>query len=273
MAIASKPDGHDVAIEILNMRIFSERQEKRTIDPALIEAGRKLIQEFEFTRLNRNEDHQISSIIKACFSGDDGARYASALCRKFKAAVAGRNIYAFDHDRLLQSLFKVQPVAVLNAFFSAAPADQRRGVQMLLDVSHHETNPIDFVPSEKLLAWCDVRPQERYPLMAQVVTLYAKNGDGPAAGWSVTALAILEESPDSIEILKQFVRRFRPTSWSGSRAVAMEAYLPLLQTLQSHVDPRVAQFARAEEGRLKKEIDEERKRETRDDKVSDERFE
>lgn len=274
MAIASKADGYDVAIEILNMRFFSERQEKRTIDPALIGAGRELIQEFEFTRLNRNDDHRISLIIKTCFSGDDGAPYADALCHKFKTAVTGRNIYAFDYDRLLQALFKVQPVVVLNAFFSGAPADQKRGVQMLLDVSqHHDTNPIDFVPSEELLAWCDLKPQERYPLMAQVITLYAKNEDEPAVGWNVTALSILEKSPDSAEILKQFVRRFRPTSWSGSRAVAMEAWLPLLQALQSHADPRIAQFAKAEEGRLKKEINEERMQETRDDKVSHERFE
>lgn len=272
-AIASKPGGYDVAIEILNMRFFSERQEKRTIDPALIEAGRELIREFEFTRLNRNDDHRISSIIKACLSGDDGAEYADALCHKFKAAVAEGSIYAFDHDRLLQSLFKVQPAAGLNAFFSGTPTDQKRGVQMLHDVSHHDTNPIDFVPSEELLAWCDLRPQERYPLMAQVVTLYAKNGDEPAVRWNVTALAILERSADSVEVLRQFVHRFRPTSWSGSRAVAMEAFLPLLRTLQGHADPRIAQFAKAEHGRLKKEVDEERKRETRDDKLSDERFE
>jgi hypothetical protein len=273
IAIAAKSDGLDVAMDILDMRFFSDKQQKNATDPALVLAGRELVQLLEFANRQQNGDHRIGSIIETCLNDVAGANCAKAVCLKFRAALVGRKTYVHNHGHLLQSLFKAQPIVALNVFFSGSASNQKRGIEMLLDVSRHDTNPLDSIPSEELFAWCDLKPQERYPLMAQVVSLYAKNQDEPAAGWSVTALALLEKSPDSVEILERFVGRFRPISWSGSRAVAMEGYLPLLQTLQSHADRRIAQFAKAEEGRLRKEIDKERRQETRDDKVSDERFE
>jgi hypothetical protein len=161
----------------------------------------------------------------------------------------------------------------LNVFFLGSSSNQKRGIAMILDVSRHHRNPLDFVPLETLIAWCDVKPMERYSLMAGVVTLYATDEEKPRLDWNAGALAILEKSPDRIAVLKQFVCRFRPRSWSGSRAAAMEARLPLLRTLEKHSDPAIAQFAKTDGARLKKEADEERKWETRDDRASDERFE
>jgi hypothetical protein len=46
-----------------------------------------------------------------------------------------------------------------------------------------------------------------------------------------------------------------------------------LRQLETHADPDVATFAKADGARLRKEIDQERERETKDDKANDERFE
>ena len=272
-AIASKPDGLDVAMDILHMRFFSDGQDKKTADPALVLAGRELVELLEFPNEEHNRDHRIGSIIKTCLTGSDGAIPARAVCLKFGDALIARNAYAHDHDRLLQSLFDAQPLVALNVFFSGSASNQKRGIQMLLDASHHHQNPLDFVPIETLTAWCDVKPTERYSLMAGIVTLYASGEDEPPLDWNDMALAILDKSPDRMAVLKQFVSRFRPSSWSGSRAAAMETRLPLLGKLEKHTDPTVAQFAKADGARLREEVDEERKWETRKDRASDERFE
>jgi hypothetical protein len=272
-AISAKPDGLDVAMDILHMRFFSDRQEKKATDPALVLAGRELVQLLEFAHKRQDGDHRIGSVIKTCLTGVGGAKYARTACLKFKAALVGHKIYAHNYDQLLQSLFSAQPLVALNVFLSGSVSNQKRGIEILLDVSHHHANPLDFVPLETLIAWCHVKPTERYALMAGLVTLYAADEEKLPLDWNVRALAILDKAPDRIAVLKQFVRRFRPSSWSGSRAAAMETRLPLLGILEKHADPTVAQFAKTDGARLKKEVDEEQKWETRDDRANDERFE
>jgi hypothetical protein len=271
LAIASKPDGFDVAAEILRMRFFSDRQEKKPLDPALIEAGRELLRALEFSKHQQNEDHRIGSLIKLCLTGAEGAKVFETVCGNFKRALAKREVFARNHDRLLQSLFKAQPLAALDAFLGGS--DAKRGCQAILDVSHHHANPLDAVPINDLIAWCDRAPADRYPLMARVITLYKSKEDEPPLEWHPGALALLEKAPDHVAVLNQFVRRFRPMSWSGSRAAAMETRLPLLRALEAHADPAIAALAKADGTRLESEIERERERETRDDRASDERFE
>jgi hypothetical protein len=74
-------------------------------------------------------------------------------------------------------------------------------------------------------------------------------------------------------VLKRYVQRFRPTSWSGSLAAAMEAPLAPLHELERHPGLAIAAFAKAEGIRLRQEIDAIRHEETEVDKQSDERFE
>jgi hypothetical protein len=109
--------------------------------------------------------------------------------------------------------------------------------------------------------------------LAQVVPLYKGKEDAGQLDWNPAALALLDKAPDHVAVLQQFVRRFRPMRWSGSRAVAMATRLPLLAQLENHPDPTVADFAKADGARLRTEIVNERARETKDDKANDERFE
>jgi hypothetical protein len=272
VAMASKPDGGlDAATEILYMRLFSDRQEKRTIDPALIEAGRELVAAFEFTNGRQEGDRRIPSLVKACLSGADGAKGVEALCRKLKDAVAKHEASAFAHHKLLNSLFKAQPSVALQAFFGGDGPDQNRGCQIILEVSHHHANPLDFVPLDVVVAWSERDPGERFPVMARVVTLF--NQVGGQIEWSVAALAILDRAPDRPAVLKRFVRRLRPMTWSGSLAAAMETRLPLLRKLETHEDLEIAAFAKSDVAHLTKEIELQREQETRNDKENDERFE
>jgi hypothetical protein len=256
------------------MRFFSDRHEKRPLDPALIESGRELIGMFDLVTGRQKGDHRIGSIIKLCLSGADGAKGVEGLCRKLKIAVASREIYGFSHHELLKSMFKAHPDVALNELFGGDEADRKLGCQIIMDVSHHHANPLVCVSSDVLVAWCERKPSERYPLMAGVVPVFEGQQDQPLPlGWSAAALAILDKAPDRVAALRQFVFRFRPRTWSGSRAAVMETRLPLLRQLETHADAEVAAFAKADGLRLWKEIDQERARETRDDKESDERFE
>ena len=271
LAIAAKTDGLDVAIEIHYMRIFSDREDKKPIDPTLIEAGRELLNALTFSKYHQNEDHRIGSLINLCLTGLEGLAGFKTVCENFKQALTERQVYAHNCGHLLQGLFRAQPFAALDAFFGGN--DAKQSCQAILDASHHSANPLDAVPPNDLIAWCDRAPAERYALMARVITLFKSEEDKPRMEWHAGALALLEKAPDRVAALKQFIRRFRPTSWSGSRAAAMETRLPLLHALKTYADPAIAALAAADEAQLKSEIDREREYETREDRLTDERFE
>jgi hypothetical protein len=273
LSLAEAPAGWDVAIEVLYMRLFSDRQEKKAPDPALIETGRQLLKAIQFKKSGRNGDHRIGSLIKACLTGPDDAEVVRTLCGRFKEAVAARETYSFEHDHLLRSIFKAQPAVALDAFFGGDGANQRRGCEIISDVSRNHANPLDFVPLNDLTTWCIHEPGQRFPLAARAVTLFKGNPDQTTTGWTETVLALIDKAPDRVAVLKELARRLRPMSWSGSRAVAMEMRLPLLQQVANHADPAVAKFARDEEMRLKAEIEVEKQNENREDKDRDERFE
>jgi hypothetical protein len=273
VALGATPPGWDVAIEILYMRLFSDRQEKKSLHPALIETGRHLLKAIQFKKSKRNGDHRIGSLIKVCLTGPEGAEVVRSICDRFKEAVASGEIYSFEHDHLLQSIFKAQPSVALDAFLGGDAADQKRGCKIICEASRNHANPLDFVPLNDLVTWCSHDPSQRFPLVARAVTLFKGNPDQSTPDWTETVLALIDKAPDRVAVLKQLARRLRPMSWSGSRAVAMEMRLPLLQKLASYADPAVAEFARAEEVRLKAEVELEKQHENRDDKERDERFE
>ena len=74
-------------------------------------------------------------------------------------------------------------------------------------------------------------------------------------------------------MLKQFVRRFRPSGWSGSLAVILEQRAQLLTQLEAYPDPLVIEFLPSEQARLRQNIEHQRESENQEDKARDERFE
>lgn len=163
-------------------------------------------------------------------------------------------------------MFEVRPLDALDAFID-------RRATILSETIPHKKNPLDVVSTEDLLKWCDVESAVRYPAVAKVIALFQSEDDREPLGWNPLALKVMECAPDPVAVLRELVKRLRPTSWMGSRASVMASRLPLLQELQGHSDPRIAEFAGQDSLRLKQEVEEERRRETKRDKASDERFE
>jgi hypothetical protein len=271
LAIAAKPDGFDTAIEIHHMRVFADRQDKKEIVPALIEAGRDLLNALTFAEYRQNEDHRISDLVKQCLAGPDGLAPFNVVCTNLKQGLANHEVYAHNGGRLFQALFKVQPLAALDAFFGGNDAETFSAA--ILDASGHATNPLVSVAIDDLISWCDRSPDDRYERMAGVIPLYKGKEDEPRVEWHPMATALLGKAPDRVAVLTEFVRRFRPMMWSGSRAAVMETRLPLLHALQTNTDPALVALATAEEASLKIEIQHDRENETRRDRYADERFE
>jgi hypothetical protein len=84
---------------------------------------------------------------------------------------------------------------------------------------------------------------------------------------------MLRKAPDRLAILKNFISRFTPSSWIGSRAAIVESRLPLLDQLRELMDQSFSESIRDARAELVDEIARSRKWETERDSERDERFE
>lgn len=269
LLIADQPEGFEVAVNVLSMRLFSDRSTQRQHEPELLEAGRELLRRISFRKGNQRGDRELARVVQACLNGPEAALLAAEVAGRLRRAVAAYETYSFDNDDLLKALLAVQPKAVLDALFEGDDQQQRAGI----GVFDHRSNPADGISCEDLIAWCDQDRERRYPLAASFVTFAHRPEESGPKVWSEQAKALLAYAPDPRSVLAVFVKRFRPTGWSGSRAAVMEANTRLLDSLEMDVSASLMPIAIDAKAQLAQEVTREREWETARDRERDERFE
>jgi hypothetical protein len=268
LMILEQAGGFDVALVILSMRLDLDRSAQRAHEPKLIDAGRELLRHVKFTKDNERDDYCLAGIARACLTGPDAARIASELAKRFQRAVAAYESYAWHNYELLKALITVQTTSVLDALFLGDEGARR----LITHFDELRPNPASEVSCEDLIAWCDRDPETRYPLAASIVSFSGHiEEDGPRV-WSEQARALIENAPDRRSVLSVFIGRFRPMSWSGSRASLMEAYSRLLDDFAEE-PADFATFIAEAKSELARDIAKERRLETDHDQDRDGRFE
>jgi hypothetical protein len=271
--IAAKPGGHDVAMEILSMRLHSDHAEHRPADPDLAAAGRALLVEIPFSHEDRDESYRVQLVTKAALTGPEGVQTARVVWHNFVAAVAQQETDAFEQQGLLKALFSIQPEALMDEIAAGDENATQEMVGLVRAVASVDGNPFEAIPHETLLAWCRVAPATRFLLAASLITSVTGGADGAAAQWTSAAQALLEEAPDRVAVLDKFLEQFRPGSWSGSLAAILDSRAALLLSLSEHHDRRLAEHAVRVHEALQLQIARERDWETREHRSRDERFE
>jgi len=272
LLIADQPAGFDIALEILYMRFYSDDTARRDHEPELLLAGQELLHRISFRNDNPSKTYHLANVAKACLIASDAGPIAADVAVQLRQAVANYEAYSFNNEELLTALLEIQPVAVLDALFSGSEEDRHAGVRVFDDLGDHRGNPADSIPCDTLIAWCNIDAEVRYPLAAAVITFNRHVEASAAHVWSEQAIALLHGARNPEAVLATFIARFRPTSWSGSRAALMEANARLLDSIAPLISS-LGPFAMAAKAQFAQEVARERQLETEHDRITDERFE
>lgn len=271
--IADHPEGYYVALDILHMRMFADRANGRMVAPELLEAGRELLRRVTFQKRKTQDDYNLSQLVECCLTGPDAALVATDAVLAVLRAVESHQTYALECADFLSALAAAQPKAVLDAMFGG-DEEQREAVIYHFDyIVDHRPNWADAIPSNVLTAWCAEDPIVRYPLAASVVTFSRRADGNQPRGWSEHATALLAAAPNALSVLKVFIERFWPTSWSGSRAAIAEENSRLLDSNEVQALAEAREMVLQAKAELARAVIEERQRETKRDRDRDGRFE
>ncbi|PLU15886.1 hypothetical protein BMJ29_24935 [Sinorhizobium medicae] len=276
LAIARQPGGCAVGLEMVSMRLHSDRSEKREPLPEIREAGRLVLAAFEFQKRDERasrEDLELAIVVAASLTGEEGALVAKALCRKLMMAAKSRHISGHDDDDLVKALLKVQPLVTLDEMLSGDPESQRASVRLFNDLLRFRKDVFSVLEDETVISWCDRDPTVRYPLAASVALLFKRPKDGAPHEWTPLAKQLLERAPEPHLVLTEMVNRLRPSSWSGSLASKLEGRLKLLDSLPGAGSPALEEPMEAARTSLQARIDAERRSEQEEDRERNNRFE
>lgn len=276
LAIANKPGGLTVSLEILSMRLFLDGADKRQPVPEVIESGRLLLDKFEFHKKDQRtdrEDRELGRVAQVSLVGDEGIPVVQRIVRKMMAAVNRYDIFAHDQDDLMTGLLQVHPTIVLDEAFLGDAKARGGAVKAFADFQRFRKSPLEVVPDDVLLAWCDADPAMRYPIMAASTGLFKRPANNEPHRWLPIASRLLAGAPDPDAVLKEIVMRLHPMSWSGSLATKLEGRLKLLERLPIGDVSGLTDTLNEAKSALQERIVRERKREAAESRARDGRFE
>ncbi len=273
LLIADQPDGFDVALNILQMRLLSDRTAPREPDAELLATGRELLRRIVFHNDDQNEDYERSEVVRACLADCDAGLVAADVAMRLRRAVETHETSSFANESLLTALLEVQPVSVLDALLAGDEEDLRAVVELFRRLDDGQSNPADVISCETLIAWCEGDQARRYPLAASIITFSRRPAADAPLVWSEQAKALLVSAAEPRSVVTAFIKRFRPTTWSGSYASLLEANVRLLESLGAHVPSALMRFVSEVKAKLELEVANGRQLEARRDRERDERFE
>ena len=135
---------------------------------------------------------------------------------------------------------------------------------------------MEAVSPKAALEWCSASPTDRFLFIAATCELYApKKPDEEKVDrrLSEIAKATFKAAPDKREVLKAYISRLMPMSWSGSRAEKLRQRLGILDDLASLVSGEDAKIIDSERTRLMKIVSEMKEREDAEERTRNETFE
>jgi hypothetical protein len=268
LEIASKDGGFDVATDIFQMRLHHDHNKKQQDASEITDAGRELIRQVPFSTTQNNDlDYRLGAISKSCLRGEEGRAAADEIGRKLKGAVARHEAHAFYFNDLIGGLFEAQPTVTLDALCGGASQELASGFLMIRDLRQ---NPLDSMPEGELFAWCDREPTVRYPAVAAAITIGLGAREGEPPKWTNRSLRLLDQAPDRVAVLKQYVAQIELMCLGGAN---LALNTRLLEALRTHADPAVAEFVAQESARLGQIVDAQRRADKEAERERDESFE
>jgi len=271
--LLTKEGGLSITIEILNMRFHGKNDETTLYSQNLISVSREVLLHFTYgegRNLNDHPDYRLAQIAGVSLHGEDGIQPTMELCQRLVEGFQGYRIHSFNYPRLLGKLAQIQPYIFLDSFVGQ---DEYMFRERTFGDLEKVDNPVNQIPADIIIDWCERLPEIRYPLMVSSMQMYSKPKDSKDLCWHPILLTIFEKAPSVHAVLSQLEKEIVPMSWSGSRADAMAKRLNLFTALYEHPNATVKEWAETQHQMLQVAVQVQREHEAKENRENYERFE
>lgn len=254
--IANMPDGVKVALNVLHMYVYFERQAGKIINAALIEVGCMLLEQADFGCRQTQSDHEIGTMIEVCCVGPEGQELTHKICLQICDEVRTKYLSYHNIRYVLDALFKTQPLVTLDLLLTEELAPYNR---WLFRSGYGYVGPLDRLDPFILSEWANGQPDTRYSLFGgDVLSMFVRDNNENDTGFSPIFLELLAHAPDKKAFLGGIRDRLQPRGWGGSLADILTRRKAKLQLLREHTHADVRQWVQDIEPALDRWIADER---------------
>jgi hypothetical protein len=213
--IATLSGGVEIALDILHMRFYSNRQEMHEWNARLISVGRDLLVRADFSKDSPLRDYGAGTVVSICLSGDEGNRAAEKICSNICSSLDTYHVSAHNVGHTFRALLETQPFVTLDAFLLSP---SRRGIRERFDFDFAIGPSLESIDPAILQTWANRDPLVRYPLLGKCLNMFRKKNNEEQNEISPLFLSMLNHAPDKLLFLGDSWDRIHPRSWGGSLA-------------------------------------------------------
>jgi hypothetical protein len=272
-----KPNGNDVLLDALSMKLHNKDPAEDTLGPELRRLGLKAATKSLLEDQNDpggNKGYRIENVIRAALSFGGNEAERSEWVDTIFSVVDERYGYIHSCEKAIETTAELMPEDFLNRIFQGTE-DQQQRRRFFIRNGGMRRCPLGKISVGELIRWCQKQNDANaWELIAFGIRVWEK-GDDNRGGNSIRASAIefLEAAPEPEKILHAYADRVTPSSWSGSRVNVMQPRADAIEEITQHESTEIADAAKATSAWLKKAIERERVREQKEDEEREQRFE
>lgn len=213
--IAQLSDGVEIALDILHMHFFRDREAGQQWHHLLIETGRNLLRRTDFSLKGHLRDYGMHTVVSICCAGIEGEDTARDVCDHLSVAIKSYQTSPYDVNYVLKGLFETQTFIALDAFLLHGVTS---GTTNLFEMHFSFDTPIEKIDPALLRQWANMDPTLRYPLLGQAIPMFKRKHGEESDDLDPIFLELLDLAPDKYTFLGDYWARLHPRSWMGSLA-------------------------------------------------------
>lgn len=275
--LLSKPNGDDVVLEALSMKLPAKEEAADTLGLALrrigLRAATQMIQG-DHRHAAASMDYNMERVVSSALRFDGNEAEKREWLDTIIAVIDEHHGYIHEFASAIATTIAWMPEAFLHRVFEGTEQEQHRRLFFLRDEGLRES-PLSKTDVDVLIEWCRAKNDHgAWASIAAGISLWSKDKDhGKTVTISESSIKLLEASPNPEAVLESFAERVTPSSWSGSRASVMQSRADAIGRLVEHERPDISQAVKSVSAKLAKLIEYERERERREDEDREQRFE
>jgi hypothetical protein len=234
--IATLSGGVEIALEILHMHFYSNREETSDRNARLIAVGRDLLVRANFGNDSPMRDLGAATVIHICLTGDEGCLAAEKVCANLCLALDTYRVSPHNLGYTFSALIKTQPFVTLDAFL-LLPSPHGLGHRFELDFDIGAS--LEKIDPAILKTWASRDPHTRYPLLGKCLRMFSRRNNEEQNEISPLFLSMLDNAPDKRLFFGDLSDRVHPRSWGGSLAHILIERKAQVMTLADRSDAQV----------------------------------
>lgn len=240
LELSSMEGGLGAAIDQLSEELHLWKPDTDAVPVEFKHLGQALLNKFRFDSPNPMLAYRVNALAKIAFVGKEASTAAAQFAGQFAAALDDYKSHGDEYGEIACTLFRLQPMVALEAFLTKPAKRKHFGFRSRFVARHGPV--VQCAPVDIINEWVRVDPEMRAPLLTSEINIIATTEDG-ATVLSPLANNLLEIVSDKRLVLDAFGSNFHPSHWSGSLAQTLSPFVMLAESLLTHSNPLVANWA------------------------------